>query len=271
MAGAVRNGGTIRFDDSADNYDARHTFRDDCNTLRSKLATIKEILAPLGFPIPRATFNRGQLEVPARSFARQMQSDPEHFKAKASLVAATLDLDVDGEHLVPRNTALFLGFGTTVFMLVEEMLRRHDEFQNSIYTANFEAAILLYLSSPRALSNGDARLCLPGCELNWTAGTVYPAGQMLVDTAVVSVDAIGKGGVLYSENSHTEELTNEALSTAQRRVILVADHKKIGRGTRGGQEIKLTGLEKDPSVYFVTDKEMPSEYRPPDNVNLIVT
>src|SRR5262249_22235697 len=152
----------------------RGRFRSDLKRLQALTERFRALIAPLGYSLPRFEVRRGTLALAARPFSRLLNR--EGSADRRALARALVDTRLNVGHLVPRQGALFLGYGTTLYFVAQEILRREQDFARvSLFTSNFEAAALFYFSAPAAFAERVNHLSLPGSELNWQIGSLTRA------------------------------------------------------------------------------------------------
>lgn len=219
---------------------------------------MNEILLELGCP-PMGTTNGKSFQLSRRPFLGRMQNGYLHKRRLVQALIAAKTSETD--YFVPRTGSLFLSYGTTMHYLALEMVSRANEFRlQSLSTTSLELASLFYFgssSSERTCLEPDGRLCLCDNEVDWRTGSLIPMrhAKKTYDTAIVSFDGVASIGNPPAYRPFTNSdaivgLTNQAMSAAQKRVIIVGDSSKFDQPL-GGQVLEFP---KDKIIYFITDK-----------------
>jgi hypothetical protein len=74
---------------------------------------------------------------------------------------------------------------------------------------------------------------------------------------------------LFTDHPEEVPITNEAMTAAGERVIIVGDHQKITRGGPGAP-LTLPAPTGRKEIFFVTDRPLPEGYQAPPGTTLVV-
>jgi hypothetical protein len=168
-------------------------FAGDLKRLVQHWPSLSRMLSHFGYFLPEFVVQGSELKVTVRPFSRRLLGyGQDHPKQK--LARLLVQDRFNNDLLVPRDGSLFLGYGTTLYFVAQEILKRQPEFSElSVYTPNFEVASLFYLFAEQA-AHLAVPLRLPGCTVNWNTGSISRAGGLASRTAVVGCDFLTRSG-----------------------------------------------------------------------------
>jgi hypothetical protein len=276
---SLAKGKSVRFEDVRSVYEQagisektlRSRFASDLERLVRNREAFNRIIAPLGYVLPEFAVRGGELLVAVRPFSSRLWSYGQE-NAKQKLARLLVKDVFNNLPLVPRFGSLFLGYGTTLYFVAQEILARQRDFSEelSVSTPNFEVATLFYFCVPQFARQTSNRLMLPGCTVNWNTGSMlHGGGNLECGTAIAGCDTLTKSGELFTDNHDEVAITNAAMAAAKERVIIVGNHDKI---TRGGCVAQLTvpAPADHKEIFFVTDRPLPKGYKVPPGTTLVV-